>query len=202
MQITFHFNTVGKDNTVEKDRLRMDVLQFILFIVLSIIGGTIGQKLRLPVGTIIGAMFAVGIAKTFQLLTLETTVPMAFVLQVTLGLMVGLTFTKLSVYQLRQLATSLVAVTFSVFLITIGSGLLIATLSPFEQGVAILSAAPGGMIEMATIAKTLSLHAPVVIMLHLIRVLSVMTIFPILLEYLHRKEIQKGGSPYETLGHH
>ncbi|MDE5412549.1 AbrB family transcriptional regulator [Alkalihalobacillus sp. MEB203] len=180
----------------------MDVLQFILFIALSIIGGTIGQKLKLPVGTIIGAMFAVGFAKTFHVLTLETTLPMAFILQVMLGLMVGLTFMKLSVYQLRQLATSLVAVTFSVFFITIGSGILIATLSPFEQSVSILSAAPGGMIEMATIAKTLSLHAPVVIMLHLIRVLSVMTLFPILLDYLYRKEIQKGGSPYETLGHH
>ncbi|WP_078430289.1 AbrB family transcriptional regulator [Alkalihalobacterium alkalinitrilicum] len=180
----------------------MDVLQFILFITLSIIGGTIGQKLKIPVGTIVGAMFAVGLAKTFQLLTLETTVLMSFLLQVTLGLMVGLTFLKLSVTQLRQLATSLVAVTFSIFFITLGSGVLISTFSSFELSDAILSAAPGGMIEMATIAKTLSLHAPVVIMLHLIRVLSVMTIFPILLDYLHRKELQKGGSHYETLGHH
>ncbi len=180
----------------------MDVLQFILFIALSVIGGTIGQKLRLPVGTIIGAMFAVGLAKTFHLLTLETTVPMAFLLQVMLGLMVGLTFMKLSVAQLRQLATSLVAITFSVFFITLVSGFILAKVSSFDQSVSILSAAPGGMIEMATIAKTLSLHAPVVIMLHLIRVLSVMTIFPILLDYLYRKEVQKGGKQYETLGHH
>lgn len=180
----------------------MEIIQFLFFLTLCFVGGVLGNKLKLPVGYIIGAMLAVGMAKTFQWLTIETSIVMSFMMQVTLGLMVGLTFLKLSIEQLRKLATSLVVITFSVFILTIGIGLLLSNFDTLSPNVALLSAAPGGMIEMATIAKTLSLHAPVVIMLHLTRVLAVMTIFPLLLQYLHDRQVKKGSGSSETLGHY
>ncbi|MBU8904974.1 AbrB family transcriptional regulator [Desertibacillus haloalkaliphilus] len=179
----------------------MDFFQFLLFIFLSIIGGYIGMWLRLPVGSIIGAMFAVGLAKTFMVLQLEQTVVISFFMQTTLGLMVGLNFLSLSLNELRKLSISLVAITGSVFVMTIGIGYVVATFTGLDTGLTILSAAPGGMIEMATIAKALSMHAPIVIMLHLTRVLSVMTIFPILLEFIYRRQNKHGGNQLETMGH-
>lgn len=180
----------------------MDGLQFLLFLLLCFVGGYIGLILRLPVGSILGAMLAVGLAKTFQLLSFESSQALTFFMQITLGLMVGLTFRKLSLQQMKSLAASLVVITFSVFIITIGAGLIISLFPNLHTNLSLLSAAPGGMIEMATIAKTLSLEAPVVIMLHLCRVLAVMTIFPLLLQYFYSRQLKKGRIVNETLDHH
>lgn len=180
----------------------MDIIHFLFFLALCFAGGLIGQWLKLPVGAILGAMFAVGLAKTFHLLAFESSRLLTFFMQVTLGTMVGLSFIKLSLQQIKKLAASLVVITFSVFILSIGAGLILSLLPGLSANIAVLSAAPGGMIEMATIAKTLSLNAPVVIMLHLVRVLAVMTVFPLILQYLYERQRKKGGIIDETLDHH
>lgn len=180
----------------------MDILQFLFFLLLSFAGGYIGHLLRLPVGYILGSMFAVGLAKTFQLLSFESSTIQTFFMQITLGLMVGLSFQKMSLEQIKKLATSLVIITISVFILTFGAGFVISLFPNLAINLSLLAAAPGGMIEMATIAKTLSLEAPVVIMLHLARVLAVMTIFPLILQYFYTRQLKKGRFVNETLDHH
>lgn len=181
----------------------MEFMPFLFFLLLCFAGGTIGQWLKIPVGAILGAMFAVGIAKTFHLLSMASTPLLTFCMQVTLGLMVGLTFSKISIEQLKRLAKSLIVITVSVFVVTFGAGLAVSLFPNLSTNLSLLSAAPGGMIEMATIAKTLSLEAPVVIMFHLARVIAVMTIFPLLLQYFYSRQVEKKGSAgYETMDHH
>jgi uncharacterized membrane protein AbrB (regulator of aidB expression) len=57
---------------------RLVILQFFLFIAVAVLGGIIGTHLKLPVGTMIGAMFAVGISRHFELISFHTSTPLTF----------------------------------------------------------------------------------------------------------------------------
>jgi hypothetical protein len=54
------------------------ILQFFLFIAVAALGGIIGTYSRLPDGTMIGAMFAVGIIKHFEFLSFHRNLLLPF----------------------------------------------------------------------------------------------------------------------------
>lgn len=97
----------------------------IFYLILALIGGAIGYITRLPVGVVLGSMFAVGLAKYFDILHLERTVSISFVIQVLLGAMLGLSLIKINKQQLITLGKSLAVV---VVIVVIFTGVAGATL--------------------------------------------------------------------------
>lgn len=153
---------------------------------LAITGAFIGYKLRIPMGAVLGAMLFVGTGKAFSLLHLESSDPFSFIVQVSLGLMIGLSFTRLSKQQFSQVRNSLIFVIVSVVTMTILTGYIVSFFPFVTRSVAILSSAPGGMVEMATMAEALDLEAPAVVFLHFIRLLIVMLVFPQIIKYFFK----------------
>lgn len=144
----------------------------------------LGILLRIPMGTIIGAMVFVGVGKSFSLIQMESSIPLSFLVQVSLGAMIGLSFTKLARDQLKNLSKSIVFIVISVMAMTVITGGIISIFPSVSLPVAILSSAPGGMVEMATMAEALGLEAPAVIFLHFIRLLIVMLLYSRIIEYV------------------
>ena len=159
-------------------------MQLSIYLLTAIFGGLTGLLLRIPMGTIMGAMLFVGLAKAFSIITLEPTSILSFLVQISLGTMIGLSFTKLTKSQLKQIRYSILFIVISVILTTIVTGLVVSRITPISTPIAILSSAPGGMVEMATMAVALNLAAPLVIFLHFIRLLLVMIAYPYLIKYI------------------
>lgn len=164
------------------------ILQSLLFMLIATIGGIVGNYLRIPIGTLIGAMFAVGISKHFGLLAFQSSTILSFFIQMLLGIMIGLSFIKLTKEQFKKLLVSFTCIIISVFVMGVGTGFLVSKLTFLHAGLSILSSAPGGIPEMALTAKALGLDAPVVVVIHLIRVILVMSVFTFLLNYFYKKQ--------------
>lgn len=175
----------------------MSFLQLLLFAVVSIAGGYLGQRLKLPIGNLTGAMFAVGFFRYFHLITIGRSVPMGFLVQILIGMILGLSFIKLDKGQLRSLSAGLFIIGFGVLLMGFGIGALVSKITNLDMNLSILSSAPGGIPEMASTAQALQLNAPVIVVIHLVRVLTVMTLFSTLLEYFHQKSSR--GESVESL---
>lgn len=137
-------------------------------------------------GTIIGSMIFVGLGKTFSIIQLESSVTLSFLVQVSLGIMIGLSFTKLTKNQLQEIKNSILFIVISVMMMTVVTGLIVSYITSVPLSVSILSSAPGGMVEMATMAEGLGLEAPSVIFLHFLRLLIVMLIYPSVIKYISR----------------
>ncbi|MGG0718615.1 AbrB family transcriptional regulator [Robertmurraya massiliosenegalensis] len=166
----------------------MIFLQFSLFLTIAALGGIIGSYLKLPLGTMIGAMFAVGISKHFEILSFQTSTPLTFIVQLLLGTMFGLSFIKLTKEQIKKLFFSFIFIFCSVILMSVGTGFLVDKLTFLDLGASILSSSPGGIPEMAITAKALKLEAPIIVVIHLIRVIVVMSFFTILLNYFYKRD--------------
>lgn len=165
--------------------------QFIFFIILASAGGYIGHKLRLPIGNVIGAMFAVGLAKAFHVLTFGPSVAMTFTIQIVLGLMLGLTFIQFKKEIITRLTFGLVVITVGIVVTLLGIGFLLVKMTDLHLYESILAAAPGGLVEMATIADALAVQAPVVVVLHLVRVIAALSVFPVLASILYQRYRKK-----------
>jgi membrane AbrB-like protein len=163
------------------------ILLFFLFIGIASLGGLVGNYLRIPIGTLIGAMFAVGLSKHFSILSFQSSTILSFFVQMLLGIMFGLSFIKLTKVQLKKLLISF-SIIISVIIMGAGTGFIVSKLTFIDSGLSILSAASGGIPEMAMTAKVLHLDAPVVVVIHLIRVILVMSVFTFLLNYFYRRE--------------
>jgi membrane AbrB-like protein len=164
------------------------ILLFFLFIGIASLGGLVGNYLRIPIGTLIGAMFAVGLSKHFSILSFQSSTILSFFVQMLLGIMFGLSFIKLTKVQLKKLLISFSIIIISVIIMSAGTGFIVSKLTFIDSGLSILSAASGGIPEMAMTAKALHLDAPVVVVIHLIRVILVMSVFTFLLNYFYRRE--------------
>lgn len=129
-------------------------------------------------GAVLGATLMVGVGKAMHWLEFEPSSTLSFFVQIALGIMIGLSFTKLSKKQFSRLNKSIVFVILVIIMMTVGTGAIVSSFDEVSLPVAVLSSAPGGMVEMATMAGALGLEVPAVIFLHFVRLLIVMVTFP------------------------
>src|SRR5699024_8469825 len=133
---------------------------------------------KIPMGTILGAMLVVGMGQVLDLFELAPNKSISFVVQIALGTMIGLNFERMNRDQFKKVAKSLLFIVISVIVMTITVAKIVSKFTNIDYSLLLLSSAPGGMVEMATMANALQLDAPAVIFLHFIRLLLVMLVFP------------------------
>ncbi|MGM8215049.1 AbrB family transcriptional regulator [Bacillaceae bacterium W0354] len=154
----------------------------ILFITVTLIGGYLGYKSKFPLGVVIGSMLAVGLFKYFGILTLERSTAISFSVQVSLGAILGLSLIKLNKKQVISLGKSVLVVIAFVLIFTLCAGIVVSYLTGFDEVLSILTVAPGAVVEVATIAEALNLDSPSVVLVHLVRVIVIMSLFPFLMK--------------------
>lgn len=165
----------------------MLIIQIVFFLILAVVGAYVGMFLRLPAGAIMGSMIFVILAKFFGILDLPPTKLISFSIQVLLGLNLGLTLTKINKTQLKRLSGALVVIFCGVLLMTFLTGLIIAYVTHLNIKTVFLSSVPGGMAEMSILAQELNLQASVVAILHTLRLLIVLAIFPFILKLVVKR---------------
>ena len=151
------------------------------------IGATIFTKLKVPAGAMIGSMVFVAI---FNILTSKGYMPsdLKIVGQVIVGSIVGLNFNKEAILGLKKLvkpASLLVVGLTSTSLIL---GFSIYKITGLDLITALFSCAPGGLTDMTIMSESFGAKIHIVAILHLIRLITVLTIFPIVIKFIINRE--------------
>lgn len=140
-------------------------------------GGLLIKKFKVPAGAMIGAMLAVALLGIF---TGQAYLPseIKVVLQIIAGTFIGLGIEKKDVVALKKVIRPAIINVAAVILLTLAMGFLLYYFTDFDLPTALLSCAPGGVVDMALISYDIGADASVVSILQLTRLVSVIVLFP------------------------
>lgn len=160
-------------------------MNILLTLTVAAIGGIIGIKLKIPAGALVGAMLAVA---AVNIGTGRGELPQSFriLAQIVVGGMIGLNFSMDTIQGLKNLLlpASIVVVGLTVFSIILGFTL--SKLTGMDLTTALFSVSPGGLTDMTLISGAYGADTPTVALLHLMRLLTVITVLPAVIGALMR----------------
>jgi membrane AbrB-like protein len=157
--------------------------RLVITLLVGTAGGLLGYFLRIPAGTMLGAMVAVGI---YNVIGSQAYMPAVFrvAAQIILGCMLGMSINRGTLGELKLLAAPALVVVVSVMLFCLGMGFILHKFFGLDLATAFFGCAPGGMSEMSILALTTGADGPKVALLQLIRMLSIVSFLPSILAFL------------------
>lgn len=163
----------------------MDLIQFSF---LTLIGGYIAIKLKIPGGGIIGPMILVGLFQSTEWIVIEN-IPkiIRWTAQSMLGVFIGLQFSKKVLKLSRRdfLSFTIVSLTSILSSFLFGFVLFLFTKESFLTSV--VSAVPGSMAEMLMLADSMNLNTQSVAVLHLLRFILLLTLIPVIITVIEKR---------------
>lgn len=156
-----------------------DILDKIFYtLLIAALGGFIGIKAKIPAGALVGAMISVAI---YNIYTGRGEIPYNFKLlsQIVVGGMIGLNFTMDSIQQIKKIIIPSIILVIGLTLFSLILGLLIHKITGVDLITALFSSAPGGITDMTLISEAYGADITKVALLHLMRLVTVITIMPL-----------------------
>ena len=154
------------------------------YLALGVVGGFLGSKLKIPAGTLIGAMLTIIIFKMAVKVHWEIPKSFSFVLQVFLGIMVGATFQPELLHVLKKIALPVVISC----VVLVGTGIIMAViftkLGLLDMGTGYLGTSPGAMSVLIALSLEGSAEPMLVVCFHFIRVVFVILTAPLIFRWI------------------
>lgn len=176
---------INDNNKIEKDKPMDNRNIKNLFITLAVGGifGTIGYFLKIPAGAMTFSMIAVGV---FNILSSRGYMPLTLrrITQMCAGALIGERMTFKDLVGMGDILIPALMILVGIIVTNLALGFLISRNSNLELTTALFSSAPGGMSDMTLIADDLGADTPKVAVLQLVRVISVIALFPIIIKYI------------------
>lgn len=162
-------------------------MEFLITIIVAIVGGKIGLKLKIPAGAMIGSMVLVSI---FNLFSGKAIMPQEYKIltQIATGAFIGARIEKKDILGLREVLKPAILIVSCMALMNFILGYILYKNSSLDLATALFSTAPGGMMDMTLIAHELNADSAKVVMFQLIRLISVIGVIPIFLKKIIRKK--------------
>ncbi len=161
-------------------------MEFFITILVGMLGAGIGLKLKVPAGAMIGSLFSVAV---FNILTDSAYLPESYkiITQISTGTFIGAKITFDDIKGLKKVffPAFLMVVLMGVF--NIFMGMLIHYLTSIDIVTALFATAPGGIADMTIISYDFGADSSKVAVLQLIRLISVVTIIPVIIKFLTKK---------------
>ena len=151
----------------------------------AIVGGLIAERLRVPAGALLGAMVGVAIAN-LSAGEVAARLPDAlkFLTFVALGWLIGQDVTRDTVGQVRSAPAAIVLPVLGLVLVGGLVAWLLVLAGWFDPVTAYLAASPGGLSQMTALGLAMDANVPVVVTIHVARVLTVVMTAPIVVRLL------------------
>lgn len=175
--------TSPQAETAKKEKKTGTLLQILLTLAIAFVFGFLGKKSGIPSGTMLFALLSVLI---FKLLGGKAYVPLKLrrVAQILTGVYIGSCFTEQNVRELLEMwpAAILLMVGYSINCILMGH--ITSRLTSLNRAEAMLVSTPAGASDMALVAADMGITNPEVAVIHVLRLITVVTVFPQLLRLL------------------
>ncbi|WZL71905.1 AbrB family transcriptional regulator [Clostridiaceae bacterium 35-E11] len=155
--------------------------KIIYTLIVAGIGGMIGIKLKIPAGALVGAMVFVAI---YNIWSGKGYIPTNFklVAQIMVGGMLGLNFTMETIHGLKAMLIPAVIMVLGLMVLNLLLGFLLYKTTGLNLITALFSSAPGGLTEMVLTSEAYGADTSKVALLHLMRLISVITILPLVIK--------------------
>ncbi len=145
---------------------------FLLTALVGICGMHIGQKLKLPAGRLVGAMLAVmllGICTGRAFFPADA----RKVVQIFSGALIGSKISRRDIAGFKRIWKPFLLMLAGILTINVAIGIVIFRFSPLDFFTAMLSAAPGGLSDMAIMSEDFGANPEYVAVLQLVRLLAI-----------------------------
>ncbi len=150
------------------------------YLCVATLGGFCGSKLKIPAGTLVGAMLAVILTKMVLKSYWEIPKEFSFVIQILLGVMVGATYNPSIIKTLSKIALPVVASTVVLIVVGIILSIIFTKLGLLDIGTAYLGTSPGAMSALIPLAFDSQADATLVVCFHFFRVVFIVLTAPII----------------------
>ena len=174
----------------------------ITFLVASA-GGVLASKLKVPAGAMVGAMAAVAV---YNIFTDGAYFPkdVKYATQIVSGLFIGCRVSRTQLGGLKRLVRPAIMNTALLIIACLAMGVAMYALTDYSFATCAFACAPGSMVDMSIIAMDMGADTSVVSVLQLVRLLSILGIFPGFFNAILKKR-QSGGDlqePSDERGEH
>lgn len=158
----------------------------LLTLIVAGMGGLIGIKLNIPAGAMIGSMVAVIV---LNVSSGKAYIPENFklVAQMVVGGVIGLRFTRESIADLKEMIVPAIILMIGLLALCVILGYIIHKTTGLDLTTALFSTSPGGIADMSIIAEAYGADVRKVVALHMVRLVSVITLLPIIIKFLVEK---------------
>lgn len=178
-------NRMQKDSSTVKSEysVKEKSTNLLITAAVAVAAGLIGYKLRIPAGTITFSMVAVGALNVFSN---RGYIPVTIIriTQIFAGILIGETMTYGDLIALKEIILPAFILLFGIIIINLFIGFVVSKSGKLELITSLLASAPGGLTDIALIAKDLGADVPKVAIFQLTRHVSVIVIFPFLIKLL------------------
>ena len=163
------------------------MIQMVLTIALASLGAVLFQKLKVPAGAYIGAVFMVG---AFQLLTNLAYFPpeVKTLCSIISGSYIGTKVQRRDIEMLKKVPGAAAVMVVCLLAYNIASAWLLARFTVIDFGNALLGMAPGGASEFSIAAMDMGYDSATVSILQVMRLIIVVCITPAIAKKLLAKE--------------
>ena len=169
----------SKDYILEKKKY----FNLTITMVVALVAGYIGYKSKIPAGAMTFAMLAVG-ALNVSCDKGYMPINMRRATQVFAGVLIGERMMYSDIIALKSVLLPALILLIGIIVVNLCIGYIISKVSGLELITSLLASAPGGVSDMAIIAKDLGGDAPKVALLQLVRYVCIIAIFPIIIKYI------------------
>ncbi len=142
------------------------------------------DRANVPAGALIGAMLGVGAVKLLVGSATELPEPAKFVAYATIGWLVGQSIDRSVVHGLARIAVPLLTVVVVLLAVAGVTAFVLARAGVVDSTTAFLATAPGGLSHMAVLSSDVGANVPVVVGVHLVRVVAVLLLTPFVVRFL------------------
>lgn len=175
---------LNKDSSIAKQVDKYEqLIKICKTLIIGIVAGAIGNKLKVPAGAI---SFSMAACAFYNIKTGNGYIPLNLrqTFQMLAGALIGVKITMTAVMEMINILPSVVLVILGFVLLNIIAAFLIYKFSKFDIITALFSAAAGGIADVAIIADEMGADTTKVAAVHLIRIMMVIGVYPILIKML------------------
>jgi membrane AbrB-like protein len=179
---------IWENQNKQKSKMRGKIMSssmgLLLYLGLGLLGGLLGAKLKIPAGTLIGAMLTIIFFKMFMKVHWEIPKSFTFVLQVFVGIMVGASFQLELIGVMKKIAIPVIISC----VVLVGTGVILAViftrLGLLDFGTAYIGTSPGAMSALIVLALEGQAQPMLVLCFHFVRVLFVILTAPLIFKLI------------------
>lgn len=159
-------------------------LGWLVYLFVGTLGGLFGARLKIPAGSLIGAMMAVIIFKLVVKSVWPIPKDVSFIFQVALGVMVGAAFQPAMLPHLKKLYIPILTSTVTLVGVGLILSIIFTRLQILDGTTAYLGTSPGAMSGILVLAFEGGANLPIVVSFHFFRVVFVLLTAPLVLKLL------------------
>lgn len=160
-----------------------------LTLIIAALGGLCFIVFKLPFPWLLGSVFMVFLATRFEKLPLEESKFLLIVSRMTIGVILGSSFTPELLHQIKDYIFSLIFIFPYVFSIAFIGMWYYQKVQKFDKITAYFSAMPGGLVEMVIIGKEMGGDPARITLVQSVRLVFIVFCLPFLIEFISNTQL-------------